>query len=252
MGRQEEETAPPRSQFSLDGARTLLQGMRRTYTADYYDRSLLENPSDVPLRNVAPNEYRQVNPILPNENENPLTLGDYLGQNPSNHDSRTTTGNQPGTAAYNPNSGGVSRNWSGGADRPANSDPGRNDNNNFQGGTQTRTDTTSDRKPSAGRDGTNSNSDIQQPWNDLFRYNYTLSGDSDTNQCDGIGPGTCTPPAEFEFVETRTEEGIEKELWQPGDMSRYMISSYYIVSQPKSHYNFQIVTQISFHNYDFI
>lgn len=38
--------------------------------------------------------------------------------------------------------------------------------------------------------------------------------------CDGIGRGTCTPPAGLEFVETRTDEEIQSELWQPVNVSR--------------------------------
>ena len=95
----QQEEEDPRSQLSLDGARAFLQGMSRTQTASYYDSSLLENPRDIPLRNVAPNEYRHVNPLLPNGDENPLTRGHYLGQNRG----RTVTGNQ---GTYNPNTGG--------------------------------------------------------------------------------------------------------------------------------------------------
>ena len=121
---QEEEETAPRSQFSLDGSRALLQSMRRTSGSNYYDDSFLQDPKDVLLRHVAPNEYSQVNAdgLLPDGNGPSLTLGDFLGGNPDDYGSRAK--NPAGMAGYNADISGVSRTWSGGVQARADPNQG--------------------------------------------------------------------------------------------------------------------------------
>ena len=182
--------------------------MRRTQTSgsSYYDGSLLENPGDVPLRNIAPNEYSHVNPLLPNGEETPLTLGDHLGSNPGDRNVGSPSSGTSGR--YNPETEGVYNSWSGGADRPF--EPAPNPNNNY--------DTRSDRDPI--EEAKPEDGDPRGPWDALLRRTNTSSGESDANRCDGIGPGKCDPPPGIEIIDNRLEEEIEAQLWTPPDMSR--------------------------------
>ena len=112
--------AAPASHFSLDAARTLLQSMRRTYTSSsgYYDRSLLENGKEIPLRSEAPKENSQVDPesMLPRVGGPTMTLGDFLGADPGAYQSAVSNNRQSGPVGYNPNTPGVFRTWDGGRD----------------------------------------------------------------------------------------------------------------------------------------
>ena len=109
----------PASHYSLERARALLQSMHRSHTSgsSYYDRSLLEDPKEIPVRPVAPNEYSQVDPesMIPSEGGPTMTLGDFLGSDPSAYE-RELSYNRPATPeGYNPDTDGVSRTWSGGS-----------------------------------------------------------------------------------------------------------------------------------------
>ena len=184
--------------------------MRRSQTSgsSYYDGSLLQNPGDVPLRNIAPNEYSHVNPLLPNGEETPLTLGDNLGSNPGGRNVGSPSSGTSG--GYNPQTEGVYNSWSGGADRPLDLAP--NPNNNYD----SRFDTRSDRDPLVETKPTDR--DPRGPWDALLRR--TSGEESNATHCDGIGPGTCNPPPGIEIVETRPPEVIQQQLWNPPNMTR--------------------------------
>ena len=186
------EETEPASHFSLDAARELLQSMRRTYTSGsgYYDRSLLEDGKQIPLRPVAPNEYSQVDPqsMLPSAGGPTMTLGDFLGADPAAYESAVSNNRQSSSAGYNPNTDGVSRTWSGGRD-------------NFQsssGETQIR----SDRQPAS-----------QITWEDLFPGDFTESKKDVLHPCDGIGPCSSN--------DNKAQEETGQDLWHPLNTTRY-------------------------------
>ena len=112
--------AAPASHFSLDTARALLQSMRRTYTSGsgYYDRSLLEDGKEIPLRSEASKENSQVDPqsMLPSAGGLTMTLGDFLGEDPGAYERALSNNRQSGPVGYNPNTPGVFRTWDGGRD----------------------------------------------------------------------------------------------------------------------------------------
>ena len=186
------EETEPASHFSLDAARALLQSMRRTYTSGsgYYDRSLLEDGKQIPLRPVAPNEYSQVDPqsMLPSAGGPTMTLGDFLGADPAAYESAVSNNRESSSPGYNPNTDGVSRTWSGGRD-------------NFQspsGDTQTR----SDRQPAS-----------QITWEDLFPGDFTESKKDVLHPCDGIGPCSSN--------DNKAQEETGQDLWHPVNTTRY-------------------------------
>ena len=208
------------SKFSLDSVRALLNRMRASQTSNYYDSSLLQNPSEIPNRNVAPNEYNHINngPAIP---EDPLTLGSFLGENPVNNGLNSPPQQQQG-GGYIPNVPGVAQSWSGGAsvsdifpetfargwDMALNSDP-LQENSSPETGNQDNNAVRPDQ--------------IKPDWGQVLNTNYTITDrEPETHRlkCDTIGPGTCAPPPGYEFTETRTQEEIEKDLWHPGDIAR--------------------------------
>ena len=181
--------------FSLDSARALLQSMRRSYTSGsgYYDRSLLEDGKEIPLRPAAPKEDSEVDQesMVPRAGGPTLTLGDFLGVDPGAYESSLSNNRQSGSPGYNPNTAGVSRTWSGG-------------HNNFRspsGDTQTR-------------------SGLQIPWEDLFPNDFTESKKDDLYPCDGISP--CSYPEAYPSSDNRTQEEIERHLWHPEDTTRFI------------------------------
>ena len=191
-----DEETEPASHFSLDTARTLLQSMRRTYTSGsgYYDRSLLEDGKETPLRPVAPKEDSQVDPesMVPRVGGPTITLGDFLGVDPGAYESSLSHNRQSGPAAYNPNTTGISRTWSG----------GHRDFWSPSRDTQTR-------------------SGLQIPWEDLFPDDFTESKKDDLYPCDGISP--CLHPEAYPSSDNRTQEEIERDLWHPKDTTRFIL-----------------------------
>ena len=161
--------------------RALLERIRSSQNANYYDNSLLQNSGDLPGRNVAPNEYNHVNNGAPDSADNPLTLD----ANPAN-------------------SPGVPQNWQGGATSSSNNN--NNDNNN-NGNTQGHP-SLADLFPGRG-------------FERESRSNSSRTPENADKTCDLIGPNVCPLPPGFENTETRTEEEIKKDLWQPSDGSRY-------------------------------
>ena len=184
--------------------------MRRTDTSgsSYYEQSLLENRRDPPVRDVAPNEYSHVNPLLPNGEETPLTLGDYLGPNRGDQNIGSSPGSQnPGR--YNPNTEGVFNSWSGGNTNPLRDNSGRNSNSQNPA-SETRTDGDDPKQE------INPDDEVLLTWEELMRTNATSPGRS--GRCDGIGPENhCQPPPGIEIVETRTQQEMEADLWNITD-----------------------------------
>ena len=179
------------SQSSAEEVRALLERIRASQNANYYDNSLLQNSGDSAGRNVAPNEYNHVNNGSP---DNPLTLGANSQQN-------NYPGNSPqdNSGGYLANSPGVAQNWQGGGLSSS------NNNNN---------------------DDTQAHPSFAQLFPDRgfeidTRSNSSRTPENDVKKCDLIGPNVCPLPPEFTNTETRTEEEIKKDLWQPDGVSRY-------------------------------
>ena len=158
--------------------RALLERIRSSQNANYYDNSLLQNSGELPGRNVAPNEYSHVDNAAPGASYNPLTIG----ANPAN-------------------SPGVPQNWQGGAPSSSNN----NNNGNTEGGL--------------------SIADLFPGFELDSRTNSSRNSGSEDKACDLIGPNVCPLPPGFENTETRTEEEIKKDLWQPSDGSRYTLQT---------------------------
>ena len=94
--------------------------MRRSHTSGsgYYDRSLLEDPTERSLRPNTPSEYSEVDPesMVPSEGGPTMTLGDFLGSEPRDYESVLSNNRRSGSVGYNSNTPGVYRTWSGGRD----------------------------------------------------------------------------------------------------------------------------------------
>ena len=208
------------SRQPLEDARVLLERIRQSQNSNYYDNSLLlQNSGNVPIRNVAPNEYNHIDnsaALTRGLGVDPLTLGDVLGRNlnqpPGGGQSNSDAG------GYLANSPGVAQNWQGGSNPSidnSNIDNINNNNNDAQ-----RQPGLSDLFPNNGlaRD-SNSRPTVRV---DPLRPNSTAPGSplGGSRSCDLIGPSVCPLPLIFQSTETRTEEEIKKDLWQPGDVPR--------------------------------
>ena len=106
--------------FSLDAARAFLQSMRKTYTSGsgYYDKSLLEDPKEIPLRSVAPNEFNQVDPenTVPRARETNINLTDFQDKDPGANEDQLSNIRPSASTGDNPNIDGVHRTLSGDLD----------------------------------------------------------------------------------------------------------------------------------------
>ena len=149
---------------------------------------MLQNPGDLPNRNAAPNEYNHVNNGPPDAAGNPLTLGSNSQQN--------NPGNPP-----QDNSPGISQSWQGGGGLSSND----NNNGNTQG-----SPSLAELFPDRG-------------FEQGARSNSSRTPEKDVGKCDMIGPSTCPFPPQFANTETRTEEEIKRDLWQPDGVSRYKL-----------------------------
>ena len=159
--------------------------MRKTYTSGfgYYDKSLLEDPKEIPLRPVAPNEFNQVDPenMVPSERAANRNLGEIQGKDPGGFEGPLSNNRESASVRLNPNNDSVSIALSGDL----------NESSSGSGDTQTR----SSRQP------------VQQvPRDDLY-------------PCDRIGP--CLHPEAYTSGDNRTQEEIERDLWHPSDRSRF-------------------------------
>ena len=160
-------------------------------------RALLERIRAAQNANYYDKSLLQNSGNLPGRNVAPNEYNHVNNEAPDAADNPLTLGANPA------NSPGVPQNWQGGAPSSSNNNNNNNNNGNTQG------------HPS---------------FADLFpgrgferesRSNSSRTPGNEDKTCDLIGSSVCPLPPGFENTETRTEEEIKKDLWQPSDGSRY-------------------------------